>query len=159
MKVKYSNLSDFNELIALSREVESLFGPMADEVTFQEALRNAILEKNVYCIRPSSNNEDHNLIGAIIISREQNEIAWFAVSDKYKKQGYGKQLLKFAIDQLNIDKNIFVQTFDESIPEGKAARKLYSAFGFIDYKDGGLNPAGIPTVIMRLGSSHNQLEI
>ena len=43
---------------------------------------------------------------------------------------YGRELLSYAISMLDHKKSIFVQTFDESIPEGKAARKLYLEFGF-----------------------------
>ncbi|MBN2092972.1 GNAT family N-acetyltransferase [candidate division KSB1 bacterium] len=150
MQVEYAKLADFNALIALSREVELLFGPMANEPTFQAGLKKAILEKTVYCIRPVSDGETQHLIGAIIISREQNEIAWLVVSEKYKRRGYGKQLLEFAMHQLNRSKDIFVQTFDKTVSAGKTARKLYTALGFIDDEAGGLNPAGIPTVIMKL---------
>jgi len=48
---------------------------------------------------------------------------------------------------------IRVQTFDETVALGKPARKLYIDFGFTDDKKGGLNPAGIPTVIMQLSGS------
>jgi len=85
MKVEYAELTDFDAWIRLAREVEPLFGPMADEVPFQEAIKQAMAQK----------------------------------------------------------------TADVSSPDGRAARKLYLDFGFLDYKDGGLNPAGIPTVIMQ----------
>jgi hypothetical protein len=35
------------------------------------------------------------------------------------------------------------------VKAGEAARKIYLKFGFRDYKDGGKNPAGIDTVIMK----------
>jgi len=43
-----------------------------------------------------------------------------------------------------------LQAFYLSVPEGTAARRLYLESGFADLKDGGPNPAGIPTVIMEL---------
>ena len=61
-------------------------------------------------------------------------------------------MIKFAIKKLNPQENMLVQTFDKSVPEGKSARKLYLDFGFTDIKDGGLNPAGIPTIIMQIES-------
>jgi GNAT superfamily N-acetyltransferase len=150
MDVDYSNLKDFDAWIALAREVEPLFGPMADEVAFQKALRQAIFTNTAFCIRPAPDERDKTLKGGIVISKESNEIAWFAVSRQYRRMGYGRQLLKFAIDKMSRREIIFVQTFDESVSEGKAARKLYLDFGFTDLKDGGLNPAGVPTVIMQL---------
>jgi len=126
---------------------------MADELGFQEALRQAISEQTAFCIYPDTNEKDKGLIGGIVISKETNEIAWLAVSQKYRRNGYGRKLIEFAISKLNQRENIFVQTFHESVSEGESARKLYLDFGFDDIKDGGLNPAGVSTVIMQLGSS------
>jgi hypothetical protein len=44
----------------------------------------------------------------------------------------------------------FRQSFDKSVCEGEPARKLYLDLGFTDLKNGGPNPAGVPTVIMQL---------
>ncbi len=123
---------------------------MADVKDFQDALRNAISNKTAFCINSRSGNIIESLKGGIIISRESNEIVWFAVSKHFRGMGLGRNLLEFAIGKLDKQKSIFVQTFDNSITEGQAARKLYMNFGFTDFKDGGLNPAGIPTVIMKL---------
>lgn len=150
MHVDCSNIADFDAWIALTKEVEPLFGPMADEMDFHKELRQAILNSTAFCVRSAPNEKDAALKGGIIISKESNEIAWFAVSNKYRRKGYGRHLLKFAINNLNKRKSIFVQTFDETVPEGKAARKLYIDFGFSDYKNGGPNPAGVPTAIMQL---------
>ncbi|MGD9210180.1 MAG: GNAT family N-acetyltransferase [Desulfobacteraceae bacterium] len=153
MDVDYSKIKDFEAWMALAREVEPLFGPMVDDMDFQEGLRQAIFNDIAFCIRSTSNEKDKTLKGGIIISKDSNEIVWFAVSGKYRRKGYGRQLLKFAINKLNLKKRIIVQTFDETVSQGKAARNLYIDFGFRDHKNGGLNPAGIPTVIMQLSDS------
>lgn len=150
MDVVASELSDFDAWLALAREVEPLFGPMADEVAFQEALRQAISNNAAFCIRSSPDERDAFLKGGIVISEGSNEIAWLAVSKQYRRMGYGRQLLEFAVSKLNHREAIVVQTFDQSVSEGKAARKLYLDVGFSDLADGGVNPAGVPTVIMRL---------
>ena len=153
MNVDCAKLSDIESWIALAREVEPLFGPMADEPGFQEALRQAIATKTAFCIRPDADDGDDSLPGGVVISTEANEIAWLAVSQKYRRKGYGRKLIEFAIRKLNRRENITVQTFDGSVPEGVPARKLYLEFGFTDIKDGGLNPAGVQTVIMQLVAS------
>ena len=150
MEVVYSKETDFDEWILLAREVEPLFGPMADEIDFQEALRQAISSSTAFCIYSELNGENSDLIGGVIISKETNEIAWLAVSLQYRGKGYGRKLVEYAINMLNQQEKMFVQTFEESVPEGKSARNLYMDFGFTDFKDGGLNPAGVPTVIMQL---------
>ena len=149
MTVYFSKSADFDSWIALAREVEPLFGPMADEMDFQEALRQAILAKTAFCLYPDRNQGAPHLIGGVIISKESNEIAWLVVSKQYRKKGWGRELIKFAISRLNQGKSIIVQTFDKSVSQGASARNLYLDFGFTDVKNGGLNPAGVPTVIMQ----------
>ncbi|WP_419663948.1 GCN5-related N-acetyltransferase [Desulfosarcina variabilis str. Montpellier] len=150
MDIVYSTITDFDAWIFLARQVEPIFGPMADELDFQDALKQAISSCTAFCIRSEPKKDNHRLIGGVVISREANEIAWLAVSQEDRGKGYGRRLTEFAISKLNQRKNIFVQTFDRSVCEGEPARKLYLDFGFADFKDGGPNPAGVPTVIMQL---------
>ena len=150
MDIVCSEIADFDAWISLARQVEALFGPMADELDFQDALRQAISSCTAFCIRSEPKKDNHCLIGGVVISRETNEVAWLAVSQEDRGKGYGRRLTEFAISKLNRRKNIFVQTFDKTVCEGAPARKLYLDLGFTDFKDGGPNPAGVPTVIMQL---------
>ncbi len=153
MDIVCSKITDFDAWIELAREVEPLFGPMADEIDFQESLRQAISLNTAFCIYSEPNVHNRKLTGGVVISKETNEIAWLAVSQRYRRKGYGRKLIEFAISNLNPKENIFVQTFDKSVSEGKSARNLYLDFGFTDIKNAGLNPAGIPTIIMQLEES------
>lgn len=150
MDIQYARLDDFDAWIELAREYEHLFGPMADILSFRNAIKEAILCEAAFCIGSQSDKKNSELKGGIVISKETNEIAWLAVSEKYRGEGLGRKLLEFAIGRLDPQKHILIETFDESVPEGLAARKLYSSSGFVDYKKGTNNPAGIPTVIMQL---------
>lgn len=153
MDVVCAKITYFDAWISLAREVEPLFGPMADDFDFQESLRQAISLHTAFCIRSEPNGDNKGLIGGILIAKESNEIAWLAVSQQFRRMGYGRKLIEFAISELNQREKIFVQTFDESVSVGASARKLYLDFGFTDIKDGGPNPAGVPTVIMQLEAS------
>ncbi|MGE4519744.1 MAG: GNAT family N-acetyltransferase [Desulfobacteraceae bacterium] len=150
MKAEYSVLSDYRSWISLAGEVEYLFGPMTEEKTFQMALKQAVEDKNALCIRVNDKKGEEVLAGGVIVSKDLNEILWFAVSEEYRSMGYGKSLLSSALNHLDKDRDIFVQTFDDSVKEGKGARILYTGFGFFDFKKAGNNPAGFPTVIMKL---------
>lgn len=150
MNVDYANPGDFAAWLSLAREVEPLFGPMADEPAFQEAIREAISQKRAFCIRSDPAEKDAYLQGGVVIAEETNEIAWLAVTQRCRGKGCGRQLLAFAISRLNSQQNILVQTFAPSVIEGTAARRLYLATGFTDREAAGPNPAGIPTVIMQL---------
>ena len=91
---------------------------MADEVAFQSALRQAISEGAAFCIHSEPNEKDTVLKGGVVISKISNEIAWLAVSQPYRRRGYGRKLIQFAVGKLNPEKSIFVQTFDGAVSEG-----------------------------------------
>ena len=150
MKVDTAESSDFESLIDLSREVEDFFGPMANEESFRAALKEAIGKETVLCVRSQEANKNKLLKGGIVIAIESNAILWFVVSEKYRGQGIGGDLLKAAINRLDNERDIVVQTFDESVEAGLAARTLYLKSGFVDLRGEGENPAGIPTVTMHL---------
>jgi ribosomal protein S18 acetylase RimI-like enzyme len=148
MQIRISGMQDFQGWLALAKEVEHLFGPMADAPAFQQALRQAIDEGRAFCVGGEGGVPGKPLDGGVVISTQDNEIVWLAVSGKARGNGYGKALLEYALSRLDGTKKILVQTFDDTVPEGLPARKLYQGFGFHDHASAGLNPAGIPTVIM-----------
>lgn len=56
--------------------------------------------------------------------------------------------MKKAIEELERNGDIYVQTFSGKVNIGKNAKNIYERNGFADFKDAGRNPAGIETVIM-----------
>lgn len=136
---------DFNAWLELAKEVEPLFGEMVECEDFKTEIKKFIHHSSAFCIENTNHIE-----GIVAINKAENEIAWLAVSKKSRRKGYGYRLLKTAIDCLDNNKPIFVQTFSSNVKDGIAARKLYMRFGFQDYKEAGKNPAGIHTVIMKL---------
>jgi ribosomal protein S18 acetylase RimI-like enzyme len=154
--IRLAKPTDVDAWMALAREVEHLFGPMAAETSFHNALHQAISSKAAFCAMAPVDNNSGALAGGVVISREFNQIVWLAVAQAWRGRGIGKALLEFAIGKLSRKENIFVQTFDASVPEGQAARRLYMGFGFTDFQRGGLNPADVPTMIMHLVRSSDE---
>jgi GNAT superfamily N-acetyltransferase len=149
MRVEPAGVEDLDGWLALAREVEPLFGPMAESPDFQAALRQAIEGHEAFCIRSGPEGAAPVLAGGVVVSKASNAIAWLAVSAGLRGQGRGKVLLAAALSHLDPTRPVTVQTFAAEISEGKAARDLYRGFGFTDQQDGGLNPAGVPTVVMQ----------
>lgn len=146
MKVIAANSDDMPAWLDLAREVEHLFGPMADEESFQNALLDAIHKGNAFCLRDRSRKGV--LCGGVVININNHEVVWLAVSEKSRRQGAGSLLLSHAMERLGISNPISVVTFADSIPEGLAARQMYIRRGFIDREHMGKNPAGFPIVLM-----------
>jgi hypothetical protein len=64
MDVVCSKATDFDAWISLAREVEPLFGPMADKKDFLEALSKAISLSTAFCIYSEPNEGKNDLIDA-----------------------------------------------------------------------------------------------
>jgi len=147
--VQAASLEDTASWLKLAAEVEPLFGPMVNEPSFQEALRQAIMGGQALCIRDPDGMPGSLLCGGVVFVPEANEIAWLAVAAKHQGRGFGRALLAQALDRLDVTRPVFVTTFAETVHAGLPARGLYRRFGFRDLQSGGLNPAGIPTRVMK----------
>ena len=135
--------AQLNAWLALAREVENLFGPMAEEPEFKAALENAIATGTAFsCCAPDSGT----LLGGIVIDPELNEIAWLAVTSAARGQGVGKALLNCALERLDPTRPVTVQTFAASCKAGLPARRLYQNCGFTDHAPADPNPAVAPLV-------------
>ena len=142
--VRKLKLEDYSAWIEIAKTVEPLFGPMVDSQDFQNGIKHCIESGNSYGIEHS----DGIVAGIIAIDRVKNEILWLAVNEKYRGNKYGDKLVKKAIEELETNGDIFVQTFAKSVPEGKSTIILYEKNGFIELQSSGKNPANIETVIM-----------
>ena len=145
MKIEDVKNSDDGNWLELAQKVEPLFGPMVGEAGFNEAIKTVIGKDRAFCLR----DDNDKLCGIIVISYERNEIEWFAVANSDRRKGYGEKLLNHAINKLNPQRMISVQTFDKTVLAGLGARKLYIKCGFHEVEQAGLNPAGVPTVILK----------
>lgn len=147
--VRLSTLDDYSDWLNLAKEVEPLFGPMTDDPMFCDGLKQALLEGNAFCLTESENEgRTERFLGGIVISKEAKEIVWFAVARHSRGKKIGVALLSEAMKHFDQVRPITVTTFDQTVEAGIPARRLYESFGFHDSILAGLNPAGIPTVIM-----------
>jgi len=143
--IRFVNKQDIPQWLEFAKEVEDLFGKMAGLAEFETAINECIANSSALCV-----THDNDAAGIVAINKEKNEIEWLAVKKEYRGNGYGYQLVEAAINHLDTERPIYVQTFSSHVESGKPARKLYLDFGFKDYKHGGENPAGLDTTIMKL---------
>jgi len=143
MEIIFSKPDNINGWLKLAAEVVAIFGPMVDVPEFRAGLIQAMRDN-----RALGAISDGILVGGIIIDTDANEILWLVVSNTAGGKGIGRFLIGEAINYLYSNRPIRVQIYDSTVETGPAARALYSEYGFRDPRDGGLNPAILPTRIM-----------
>lgn len=76
---------DLNAWIELAREVEPLFGAMADNENFINGIKDCISKSSAFCVV----NANNCIEGIIAINKALNEVSWLAVREKCRREGYG----------------------------------------------------------------------
>ena len=150
IKIQVATVDDLACWLAVAREVEPLFGPMVDDPAFHEFLKKVLREQRAFCARDGDGPPGSPLCGGIAISKKKNQIAWLAVTEKQRGKGYGGALLKHALDNLDAQADVWVETFDGTVPAGYPARRLYQHFGFCDHHPLEPTTTGVPRVMMVL---------
>lgn len=84
-------------------------------------------EQRALCVK-----DNEKIIGVLLFSKKHNMICCLAVHPDYRNRGIGSTLLKTALKNLDLSKNIVVSTFREDDEKGKAPRALYKKFGFVE---------------------------
>lgn len=131
MLIRSGVIEDKAEWIKLAKEVAPVFRvpDMADNEEFQAYVIRAL--KGNKAIVAMDRMTDACL-GIISFSRKHNSIAWFGVFEKHRGKGVGGKLLNCAINQLDWNQDINVETYPKDYAPGIPARKVYEKYGFRD---------------------------
>jgi len=143
--IRAARTSDLPSWRRVAREVEPLFGPMADDEGFLAAIGDCIRAGNAFAAAFDGGEP----VGFVAVDRHANEIAWLAVSAAARGRGLGRSLIRAALEVLDGARPVAVETFAPGSADGAAARALYLAEGFVNTGRTGVNPAGVATIVMQ----------
>lgn len=143
--IRAARTSDLPSWRRVAREVEPLFGPMADDDGFLTAIGESIRAGNAFAAVDDRDEPG----GFVALDRRANEISWLAVSASARGRGLGRSLVRAALDALDGARPVTVVTFAPESAEGAAARALYLDENFADTGRRGVNPAGVATIVMQ----------
>jgi len=129
MLIRWATENDLPAWYELATEVSQIFQHPADMGAELKSKTSGLGTIGRQEMLTAIDNSGKNM-GFICFSRTDNSITWFAVSEKYRGEGVGDRLLKTALLQLNITKDIAVITFPADYPQGAAVRALYKKYGF-----------------------------
>ena len=74
------------------------------------------------------------VIGTLLFSRENSVLCFLAVDPIYRRQHIARQMVDFMLTQMEEGKDISRITYQESDPNGQAARAFYKRLGFSEGK-------------------------
>lgn len=132
MEVQPATPQDIPAWLTLAAEVESLFGSLVADASFNNALRKNIQRGSAFCVREGNGPPGVPLMGAMLWSAHppRYEIGWFAVALGWHRHGVGRALVEHALSFAHPPAEIAVTTFGEDVPGGEPARGFYRAMGF-----------------------------
>ena len=146
MLIRWAKESDLPAWYALATEVSDIFQHPVDmgaELRAKASGQGAVGRHEMLA---AVDKKSGDAMGFICFSRAKNDIAWLAVSEKYRGKGVGSRLLEAALQQLDGRRDITVVTFCADYLPGAAARALYKKHGFTQEKPTTYN--GLPRCTM-----------
>lgn len=133
MKIEYSfaKPDDLPKWLEVADDVGGIMRipDMRNDKTFLEYAKRKLENNNAIMAFDKVNNKCTGFIG---FSHTNNSITWLGVKSDYRNQGIGSKLLSLALNQLDNNKPIKVNTYPASYLPGKPARNLYFKYGFIE---------------------------
>ena len=132
MEVVPAQVEDFPGWLKLAAEVEPLFGPMVSDAFFHQTVQRNIQRGTAYCIREHDGPPGTLLVGAILFSPKPPlyKIGWLVITEKYRRQGAGRLLVKTMLKLVKPPAEIIVTTFGPDDEGGLPARRFYEQLGF-----------------------------
>ena len=128
MEIRLAEHSDLTGWVQLVEPMRHLFPGLETPESMEGYARDiagAISRKEALCAV-----ENGIICGVLAFSRAENELAFLAVSEQYRRRGIARGLAERMFRELNPDRPVKLITSRAGVPEGEAARKLYQRLGF-----------------------------
>lgn len=147
MLIRYAIQSDTAAWLNLADNVASVFRApdMSKDPEFLDYMKSKISKNEALIAIDMATSSCMGIIG---FSRTHNRITWFGVFDMHRGKGVGTKLLRTALDELDLSRDITVETYREDYEAGRAARAVYKKMGFVDTNQEYFDKLGNPICLM-----------
>ncbi len=151
-RVVVAQPEDIPAWLVLAAEVESLFGPLVNEPSFQRALYKNVARGSAYCVREGDGPAGMPLCGGLLWSAHAPlyTIGWLAIAEQHRRQGIGLRLVEHVLRLVDLPAEVMVTTFGADDPAGRPARRFYERLGFQAAEPAPNGPDGGSRQIFRL---------
>ena len=131
MEYKFAKPDDLSKWLEVADSVGKIMRvpDMRNDINFLNYAKRKLEQNNAIMAYDSHHK---NCAGFIGFSYNNNSITWLGVKKEYHNQGIGSKLLSAALNELNQNKTIRLNTYPENYLPGQPARKLYFKYGFVE---------------------------
>jgi len=131
MEVRFALSENLMDWLEVARDVGNIMRcPNMDiDSAFLEYAKRKLMQNNAIM---AYDTDKKKCVGFVGFSRHNNSITWLGVKDEYRNQGIGSKLLSSALDNLDRNNRITVNTYPKDYLPGQPARSLYFKHGFIE---------------------------
>ena len=78
--------------------------------------------------------EQGEIVGVLLFSNENSELCFLAVDVEHRRQHVAEKMVSFMLTKMDSQRDVFVTTYRDRVPEGRAARAFYKKIGFTEGK-------------------------
>ena len=102
---------------------------MGSDKNFIEYAKRKLEQNNAIM---AYDKDSGKIAGFVGFSRTNNSVTWLGTKIEYQNQGIGTKLLSLALNELDKNERITVNTYPEHYLPGQPARRLYFKHGFVE---------------------------
>lgn len=128
MEIRLADRNDLSGWMQLVEPMRHLFPGLETRESMEGYARDiagAISQQEALCAV-----ENGTICGVLAFSRAENELAFLAVSEQYRRRGIARKLAERMFRELDPTRPVRLITYRAGVPEGEAARSLYRQLGF-----------------------------
>lgn len=131
MEVQFALPENLMDWLEVARDVGNIMRcpNMDNDPGFLEYAKRKLMQNNAIMAYDTDKKKCAGFVG---FSRHNNNITWLGVKEEYRYQGIGTKLLTSALDNLDRNNRISVNTYPKEYLPGQPARRLYFKHGFIE---------------------------
>ena len=130
MEIKLAQAQDIDAWMTLVEQVRDIFPGLETAEAMEEHRATVLSFMEKSCAVCAA--EENRMAGILLFSKEPCELCFLAVDPACRRQHIALKLVSFMLTQVDEGKDITVITYQESDPNGHAARAFYRSLGFLE---------------------------
>lgn len=128
MEIKFAQAQDIDAWMTLVERVRDSFPGLETADALEEHKATVLHFMKEFAAICAVDKQ--RIIGTLLFSKENSKLCFLAVDPTYRRRHIARQLVFFALTQMEKGRDIIVTTYREDDSNGAAARAFYKCLGF-----------------------------